>query len=95
MRMCIIGSMQYAKTIEWVAYKFKKTQQYDIWYAKPSKESLEKLIRKAFEEIRKADIVLVVSKLDGSIGVGTLYEKIYAESLGKEIIYYDIRGDDK
>lgn len=86
MRMCVIGSMEYAKTIEWVACEFKKISQYEVWYAKPSKEPLEKLIRKAFEEIRKADKVIVVSKPNGSIGVGTLYEKIYAESLGKEVI---------
>lgn len=95
MRMCIIGSMQYASNIEWIAYNFKKTLQYDVWYVKPSKAPLEILIRKVFEEIRKADIVLVVIKPDGSIGVGTLYEKIYAESLGKEILYYNLGGDDK
>lgn len=86
MRICVIGSMTYAKTVEWVAYEFKKKPQYEVWYAKPSKESLEKLIYKAFEEIRKADKVIVVRKPNGSIGVGTLYEKVYAETLGKEVI---------
>lgn len=86
MRICIIGSMSCAETIRSIAYEFKDKNYYEVWYAKPSEEPLEKLICNAFEEIRNADTVIVVSKPNGSIGVGTLYEKIYAESLGKEVI---------
>lgn len=91
MRICIIGSMSCAETIRSIAYEFKDKNYYEVWYAKPSEEPLEKRICDAFEEIRNADTVIVVRNPDGTIGVGTLYEKVYAETLDKEVVILGYR----
>ena len=89
-KIYIIGSISNYKEITKAAYEYYDKADYDINYVFPQpNRSLKELIIECFEKIREADIIVVVKKDNGSIGDGTTYEVVYAETLGKDIVYYN------
>ena len=82
----IIGSLkQEDKIIKLSSEKYSDSKHV---YSDPNKSFIE-LVKAAFDNIDKADTIVVVRKPDGSIGEGTTYESEYAKRMGKNIIYED------
>ena len=68
-----------------VADKYKR-MGHNVDYAKQQPgEPFGRIVENAFANIRNADLIAVVLKPDGTIGDGTTYEMVYAESLGKPV----------
>lgn len=86
-KLCFIGSMSCAKTIENTAKEYEQ-EGYCVQYVRPRpKEPIVSLIEDAFDMIDWAEIVIPIPKKDGSFGEGTLYEMAYAKRKGKIILY--------
>lgn len=87
-KVYVIGSISNYSRITKAAYEYTEMGN-DVNYVFPQPDkSLKELIVDCFHRIREADLIVVVVKDDGSIGDGVTYEIVYAESLGKDIIYY-------
>ncbi len=54
--------------------------------------SLDKLIAECYKKISEADLIVAVSKPDGSYGDGTTYEIEFTKFIGKPLKLFDIRN---
>lgn len=94
MKVFVIGSMTRLDEIKKVANMRSKAGN-DVEYVKSEPEkTFSTLVDKAFDHISKADKVVAVTKCDGSLGEGTIYELAFAKFLGKNIVVWDGKNYD-
>lgn len=66
----------------------EKTSE-NLRYVKPEpNKDIQTLISERYSNIEWADMIVAVTKPDGSIGVGTSYEIEYANRIGKFVVLY-------
>lgn len=85
-RIYIIGSMSQISEIEAVADKLPK-EKYEVRVPQSTTTSLKESIDECFNNIQWCDKILVIRKLDGTIGESVLHEICFAEYLRKEITF--------
>lgn len=83
----IIGSMSQSTQICKLARKIKK-KNIEVRYAKLSLLSFKQTVKECFKNIIWCNELIVVPKLDGTIGKGVTYELCFAEYLNKQITFY-------
>lgn len=86
----IIGSINQADEIKEYAKKISNKYKV-IDYVKPEKDkSFEECVRHCFDNIDVTNIVIAITKEDGSIGQGVTYELEYARRMRKEIMIINL-----
>ena len=86
-RIYIIGSLSQSTQICKVATKLKRKNN-EVRYVKLSALSFKQNVRECFKNIIWCNELIVIPKLDGSIGKGVTYEVCFAEYLNKQITFY-------
>lgn len=84
-RIYIIGSMSQIAEIETVANRPLK-EEYDVRVPQPITTCLKESIYECLDNIQRCDQILVIRKLDGTIGESVTHEVCFAEYLHKEIM---------
>lgn len=85
-KIFIIGSMSQADEIQKQAEYYQFQVENEVRYVKPEPDkTFSQLVADCFENILWADRVYIISKPDGSIGEGIIYEKEFARRTGKKI----------
>lgn len=86
MKIFIIGSLSCEDRIKTAADFFFQLG-YDVEYVKRQPEkTFEILVEETFNSIFTADIIIAVTKEDGTFGQGTTYEIMFAKFLEKIVI---------
>lgn len=85
-RIYIIGSMSQIAEIEAVANRLRKEKN-DVRVPQPITTCLKESVDECLDNIQWCDQVLVIRKLDGTIGESVTHEICFAEYLHKEIIF--------
>lgn len=85
-RIYIVGSVSEPERLEAAKTIFNQDNCEIVIPDKNDKMLLEELFIRGIDRIKQADVVYVLHKRDGSIGVNTTWEKCIAISLGKETI---------
>ena len=86
-RIYIIGSLSQSIQICEVAQKLKKKNN-EIRYVKLNELSFKQNVENCFINIMWCNELIIIPKLDGTIGKGVTYEVCFAEYLNKQIIFY-------
>ena len=86
-RIYIIGSLSQSTQICKLANKIKKKNN-EVRYVKLSTLSFKQSVKECFKNILWCNELIVIPKLDGTIGKGVTYEVCFAEYLNKQIIFY-------
>lgn len=86
-RIYIIGSLSQSLQICEVAQKLKKKSN-EIRYVKLNDVSFKQNVENCFKNIMWCNNLIVIPKLDGTIGKGVTYELCFAEFLNKQITFY-------
>ena len=86
-RIYIIGSLSQSIQICKVAKRLKNKSN-EIRYVKLSDLSFKQVVKECFKNIIWCNELIVIPKLDGTIGKGVTYEVCFAEYLNKQIIFY-------
>ena len=86
MKVFVIGSVSQEDIIKNVASDYLSSECEVRYVSRQPSVDRETLIWKAFTNIMWADLVVAVSKPDGSFGDGTKYEMIFAMFNAKTVI---------
>mgnify|MGYP005755088933 CR=1 FL=1 len=86
-RIYIIGSMSQSTQICRLATKIKRKNN-EVRYVKLSSLSFKQTVKECFKNIIWCNELIVVPKIDGTIGKGVTYEICFAEYLNKQITFY-------
>lgn len=86
-RIYIIGSLSQSAQICKLARKIKKKNN-EVRYVKLSTSSFKQIVKECFKNIIWCNELIVIPKLDNTIGKGVTYEICFAEYLNKQITFY-------
>lgn len=86
-RIYIIGSISQSTEICKLARKLKKKNN-EVRYVKLSALSFKQTVKECFKNILWCNELIVIPKLDETIGKGVTYEICFAEYLNKQITFY-------
>lgn len=93
--ICVIGSLSRAEKIKETA-KYYKSLGNNVGYVKKQPQlSCRKLVEECFNKIEKADEVIVIPKCDGTIGIGTTYEIVFANHVGTKVTILNDENEEK
>ena len=81
----VIGSLGRDEKIKETANYYKSLGNNVQYVKKQPHLSCRKLVEECFNKIEKADLVVVIPKCDGSIGIGVTYEIVFANRVGTKV----------
>lgn len=86
MKIYITGSLTQVREIKLIANVLIRTTENDVKYVKSRKDlNLEEYIKTRYEYIDWCDVIYILTKENGELCDGVVYEKVYAEKHNKKI----------
>lgn len=86
MKFYVIGSLKQQDTIKQVANFLSSCKDATVEYVKPeANKNFQQCVSSCFSKILWTDTICAITKNDGKIGEGVIYELEYAKRLGKKI----------